>query len=87
MAYCRWIDGGQVYMYSSMDSDIRCCECLLYGNDPGRTRFKTYSAAIEHLEEHRTEGPKFHRQAIGRLKRDAVAEGVVPGWDGLASLF
>lgn len=108
MAYCRFNDSSDVYMYYDFKGYIQCCFCLLApredtiftkGKDNhwlfGKInpceqcggsgcsdcqahtsqKFSTFSAAIEHLYEHRAAGHLVSSKALDRLEEDMKEEG------------
>jgi hypothetical protein len=65
MAYCRFSDQSDVYVYQTMEDIFECCGCII----PPKTirRFETYDLIIEHLNTHKKLGHKVPQSAIDEL--------------------
>jgi hypothetical protein len=85
MAYARWGDDSDVYVFPDMLTNGYCCMgCTLTGSLPssdelqgfGATEFRldTPEEMLQHLLEHREAGDKVPDYAINRLKKE-IADG------------
>jgi len=80
MSYCRWLNGSSIYLYGDIHYNGICCfACELDDaphNESGHVILKTYSDAINHMEEHRHNGDRApYKRVIEQLKEEQLEEG------------
>ena len=67
MAYCRFGDDSDVYMYEDIRGGLTCIRCVLKMNE---IRFATIDEAIFYLKEHIKFGHKVPEEAIQELEAE-----------------
>lgn len=67
MAYCRFSDDSDVYVFADLDGWLECCRCDLTG-DAGSFRTRDVRDMIRHLERHRAAGHKVPEKVFERLR-------------------
>ena len=73
MAYARWSDGSDVYVFAMAGGGFTCMECLL--DEEGKDfETKTRRLLVWHLEEHRVKGHSVPQEAFDRLWREIEEE-------------
>lgn len=65
MAYCRFGDDSDVYLYNSGDV-WSCCGCKLA--DGGERLFSNLTDVLAHLDEHATAGHRVDGWAVARVR-------------------
>lgn len=86
MAYCRWTEDSELYLYPSVSPSYtksivcQCCPMMPKGPDGEATNFVAEGndrarKMLRHLEEHRTMGHRFPERVIERLTRELKPQG------------
>jgi hypothetical protein len=68
MAYCRFGDDSNVFMYGTLSSRIKCCMCMFGPKEP--TEFDNPKEAMEHLMKHIDAGHRVPGEAVEKLKSE-----------------
>jgi hypothetical protein len=69
MAYSRFSETSDIYLYLHYMGVIHCCGCLLDDKD---FTGETYDAVIKHLEKHKAAGHKFDYKLIQYFKDEQI---------------
>lgn len=72
MAYVRWSENSDVYIYHDVSDVIVCCACKL---ESGIDSFGKRSKVIDHIEEHRRAGHLVPEYVDEILREEIELEG------------